>query len=213
MNITRNFAAIYATLIAGMAALPSSLRNLRKAQQHCSPCSVARVVHRRYPFYYAINADVSPLDLTGYTDCLNEGVPFIRMSAENLRNAFNDWPVDHVTFRTRGIVLVVGAATLPSPTPAFIVKRIKRIGYSIITVGDAQRIIDWFESKTESNAAEYVGIGELLVPICKEVVATRAAIMIAYTPAFPKPFKFCKLSLNGIMRARPLTIKSGEQGA
>ena len=213
MNIIRKSAAIYAALMAAIAAIPKSIQNVREARQNRSPTSVARAINQRYPFYYAIDPDWSSFDLTAYPEHLKDGLPFVRVSLEELRAArvnpgelrwaFEGEERDPIAFKLGGLIPVRGAGALPLPSPADTIHTIKNKGFGILDMNDAQRIIEWFERKTEENEADYVGIGEILLPFCKGVVAARTAIMVAYTPAFPKPFKLWKLSLKGIMPTLP----------
>jgi hypothetical protein len=129
------------------------------------------------------------------------------VGTEVLKSAFEERLFDPLGFEEGRLMPVRGAGVLPLPTPAATIQTIEDKGCGILDMNDAQRIIEWFECRTEENAADYAGIGEILLPFCKGVVATRTAIMVAYTPSFPRRFKLWKLNLNGVMPTLPLPEK------
>ncbi|KAH2823337.1 hypothetical protein KXV85_001692, partial [Aspergillus fumigatus] len=116
-----------------------------------------------------------------------------------------------------GATLVVNAE-LPVVTPPDVIHSIAAHGWHILTVDDARRMIegrdiaasehgyltpgnDWLTT-TEKNA-DALQIAESLFPFCEQVVATRTAMMVIYTPGLPKPLRLWRLSLKGIMPSLP----------
>ena len=53
------------------------------------------------------------------------------------------------------------------------------------------------------NAADRIGIAESLFPFCEQVIATRAGIIVVYTPGLPKPLRLWRLSLRWVMPPLP----------
>ena len=198
-----------------------AIRNVRQARHHRSSTSVARQMLDRYPHCYLINlgyAGFPGINLAEYRALSTDGgMPLVRVSARDLAT-FEPCPFAPVTFAAHGVILLAGNRKPPSSHALVVIKAIEETGWHILTIDDACRILEGCDvSKSASvclttrgtwitmveNVANRLGIAESLFPICEQVVATRTAVMVVYTPGLPKPMKLWRMSLKGIMPPLP----------
>lgn len=219
--------AIVQTRLAGIVAsireMPwlRAIRNVRQAWRHRSSTSVARVMLQRYPHCYLVNADFKGfpgIRFAEYRTCLTDDVPLVRVRKKDGTELMVGRVADQDSFENLGATLVVGHGMLRLPPATAIIGDIRAKGWHILTVDDARRILDgrdmaraasaclstrntWL-TVTE-NVADRIGIAESLFPFCEQVIASRAAIIVLYTPGLPKPLRLWRLSLRWIMPPLP----------
>jgi hypothetical protein len=200
------------------------IRNLIAGWRHRSSTSVAAEMLRRYPHCYLVNGDFGSfprVGLTEYRTLPADDVPLVRVSANDLNRLVEGRKAYISSFLQDGATLVAGDGELPFPTARSVILGIAEQGWHILTVDDARHILEdrdvatskdgylttrngWL-TETEKDA-DAKGIAESLFPFCEQVVATRAAIIVIYTPALPKPLKLWRLSLKWIMPSLPPVV-------
>lgn len=202
-------------------ALVQAIRNVTRGLGHWNATKVAAAMLARYPHCYLVNADFMGfpgIALAEYRTCATDDVPLVRVSereAAELMAGRNAYPID---FQRYGATLVAGDGVLPLPAAMDIIGAIETNGWHILTVDDARRILlgrdmahavnaclstrnTWLTMV--ENGADRIGIAEGLFPFCEQVIATRAAIIVVYTPGLPRPLRLWRLSLKWIMPPLP----------
>lgn len=219
MTILRHLTALLGTAQMRLTGVANSIqaapwaraiRNVRQARHHRSSTSVARQMLDRYPYCYLINLGYTGfpgINLAEYRARFTDGMPFVRVSARDLAT-FEPCPFAPVIFAAHGAILVAGNRKPPSSHALTVIKAIEEIGWRILTIDDARRILEGCDVSKSSvcltprgawitmveNVADRLGIAESLFPICELVVATRTAVMVVYTPGLPKPMKLWRMS-------------------
>lgn len=201
--------------------LVQAIRNLTRGLRHWDGAKVAAAMLARYPHCYLVKADFMGfpgIALAEYRTCTIDDVPLVRVSEREgaeLMVGRQAYPID---FQEHGASLVAGDGVLPLPAAMEIIGAIEADGWHILTVDDARRILQgrdmahavnaclstrnaWLTMV--ENAADRIGIAESLFPFCEQVIATRAAIIVVYTPGLPRPLRLWRLSLKWIMPPLP----------
>ncbi|MDB5616727.1 hypothetical protein [Tardiphaga sp.] len=205
----------------GRYALPTAIRNVRNGIRHCCPRAIADTIVARYPHCYMLNAsyrDFPRLNFVEYRSLAPNGnVPLVRVN-EPVLMALAPHRVDSLpSFREKGATLVRGDGLLPLPSGAAVIAAIQSCGWRILTVDDAQRVLNERSNirpeggylgrrQWISNVEDIAGrmkVTKSLFAICEDVVATRQAVMVIYTPGLPKPFRLWQVSLKATMPALP----------
>ena len=212
-----------ASIAASIKGTPWALavRNVLRAWGHRSSISVARAMLRRYPCCYFVNADFPSLpriELAEYRTCPFDDVPLIRAATKDVGRLIEGRQAYMSTFLERGATRVAGNSKVRVPTATKVIYSIKRKGCHVLTVDDARCVLDGRDFAMSecgylapSNAwltdaeaaADAIQIAESLFPFCEQVIATRAAIMVVYTPGLPRPLRLWRLSLWWIMPSLP----------
>lgn len=200
------------------------IRNLIAGWRHRSSTSVAAEMLRRYPHCYLVNADFGTfprIELTEYRTLPADDVPLVRVSKKDLNRLIEGRRAYISSFLQAGATLVAGDGELPFPTARFVILDIAKQGWHILTVDDARHVLEDRDVATSKDgylttrngwltetekAADAIGIAESLFPFCEQVVATKAAIIVIYTPGLPKPLKLWRLSLKWIMPSLPPVV-------
>jgi hypothetical protein len=198
--------------------------NLIAGWRHCSSASVAAEMLRRYPHCYLVNGDFwsfPRVDLPEYRTLLTDDVPLVRVSRSEFDRLIKGRKAYLPPFQEAGATLVAGDGKQPFTTATTIILAIAKNGWHILTVDDARRVLDGRNIATSKGGylttrngwltdaekdADAVGIAESLLPYCEQVVATRAAIIVIYTPGLPRPMKLWRLSLRWIMPPLPPVV-------
>lgn len=201
--------------------LVQAIRNLSRALRNWNASKVAAAMLARYPHCYLVNADFMGfpgIALAEYRTCAIDDVPLVRVSEREgveLMAGRQAYPID---FQEFGASLATGDGVLPLPAATDIIGAIETDGWHILTVDDARRILHgrdmahavnaclstrnaWLTMV--ENAADRIGIAESLFPFCEQVIATRAGIIVVYTPGLPKPLRLWRLSLWWVMPPLP----------
>lgn len=222
-NLIRTIAqARLAEIAASIKETPwaQAIRNVWRARRHRSSRSVAAAMLQRYSCCYFVNADfwsLPRIELAEYRTCSIDDVPLIRVGEKDIVQLIKGRRAYITTFREHGATLVVNAE-VPVVTPPDVIHSIAVHGWHILTVDDARRMIEgrdiaasehgylspgnYWLTTTEKDA-DALQIAESLFPFCEQVVATRTAMMVIYTPGLPKPLRLWRLSLKGIMPSLP----------
>jgi hypothetical protein len=203
-----------------------AIRNVGRGWRHRSSTLVAAVMLQRYPHVYLVNEDFGSfprIELVEYRTLSTDDAPLVRVGEEYGKELIR--AEDRVPpFLEAGATLVAGIAgdaEPPFPTASAVIRAIAVNGWHILTVDDARRVLEGRDI-VSSNAgyltlrngwltvvekdADAIGIAESLFPFCEQVVATRAAIMVIYTPGLPRPLKLWRLSLRWIMPPLPPVV-------
>jgi hypothetical protein len=200
------------------------MRNLLAGRRHRSPAFVAAAMLQRYPHVYLVNADFMSfpcIELAEYRTLSTDDVPLVRVGEEEGTQLMAGRQARMIPFLESGATLVAGVARdaeLPFATASAVIQAIAVNGWHILTVDDARRVLGGRDITTSNDGyltrrngwltevekdADARGIAESLFPFCEQVVATRAAIMVIYTPGLPMPLKLWRLSLKWIMPPLP----------
>lgn len=206
----------------GEWSLPTAIRNVRNGLRHRHPGAIADTIVARYPHCYMLNVsfrDFPRIDFAEYRSLSPNGnVPLVRIHEEVLMTLAPSRVVSLPSFRKVGATLVRGEGVLPLPSGAAVVAAIHSCGWRILTVDDAQRIViersnirpqggylsngQCWISDVEDIAAR-MKVTEKLFTMCEQVLATRVAVMVIYTPGLPKPFRLWQVSLKATMPPLP----------
>lgn len=199
----------------------AAIRNVREARRHRTSASTARMMLQRYPACYLVNADFRThprIELAEYRTCQVDHVPLIRVSRAEVDELIEGRQAYMTTLEEHGATLVEGDGEMPFATGADIVRSIANIGWHVLTVDDAHRVLDgrdiarsqygylatyngWLSDVDRD--ADAIGIAESLFPFCERVIASRAAAIVVYTPGLPKPLRLWRMSLRWIMPPLP----------
>lgn len=199
-----------------------AVSNVRSAWRHRSGASAARVMLQRYSHCYLVNADFMGfpgIELAEYRTCPTDDVPLVRVGVRDVvRLTRGGQEPSVIRFMEFGATLVVGDGAQPFPTATAIIESVEAEGWHILTVDDARRILEGRDMARAGaaclstrntwltmveNAADRIGIAESLFPFCEQVLASRAAIIVVYTPGLPRPLRLWRLSMNWIMPPLP----------
>ncbi|MBR0818893.1 hypothetical protein [Bradyrhizobium liaoningense] len=198
-----------------------AIRNVRQAWRHRSSTAVARAMLQRYPHCYLVNADFMGfpgIELAEYRTCSTDDVPLVRVSQADGAELMTDRAARPIRFLDLGATLIPGDGESPFPPATAIIEAIEAEGWHILTVDDARRIVEGRDMARSvgaclstrntwltmvENAADRIGIADSLFPFCEQVIATRAAIIVVYTPGLPRPLRLWRLSMNWIMPPLP----------
>lgn len=201
--------------------LVQAIRNLTRGLRHRNATKVAAAMLARYPHCYLVKADYMgfpAIELAEYRTCSTDDVPLLRVSESDAADLVVGDEAFWVRFQSLGAALVANHSLLRAPAATAIIESIEAEGWHILTVGDARRILEGREVARSvgaclsprntwltmvENAADRIGIAESLFPFCEQVIATRAAIIVIYTPGLPKPLKLWRLNLKWIMPPLP----------
>lgn len=205
----------------GNKPLVQAVRNLRRGLRHRNSAKVAAAILARYPHCYLVKADFMGfpgIELAEYRTCLIDDVPLVRVSAQESAELMAGRGARPIEFWQRGVTLVAGDGVLPLPGATQIIGAVEANGWHILTVDDARRILQGRDMAHSfgaclstrntwltmvENAADRIGIAESLFPFCEQVIASRAAIIVIYTPGLPRPLRLWRLSLKWIMPPLP----------
>lgn len=205
----------------GNKPLVQAVRNLRRALRHRNTAKAAAAILARYPHCYLINADFMGfpgIELAEYRTCSTDDVPLVRVSEQEGAELMAGRGALAIEFRKRGVTLVAGDGMLSLPAATDIIGAIEANGWRILTVDDARRILKGRDMAHSvgaclstrntwltivENAADRIGIAESLFPFCEQVIASRVAITVIYTPELPRPLRLWRLSLKWIMPPLP----------
>ena len=224
-NLIRTIAqARLAEIAASVQDRPwgQAIRNVRRAWHHwSSSASVARGMLERYPACYLVNQDFYSyprLNLLEYRTLATDHAPLIRVSGKEFAELIEGRMADIIAFDQFGATLVESDGALPPQTSRDIILSIAHHGWRVLTVDDAHCLLesrDLAEANrgylTAQNGwlpevdrdADGIGIAESLFPFCEQVVESRAAIIVVYTPGLPRPLRLWRLSLRWIMPPLP----------
>lgn len=198
-----------------------AIRNVRRAWRHRSSTAVARAMLHRYPHCYLVNADFMGfpgIGLAEYRTCSTDDLPLVRVCEQDARELMEGCEARIITFLRVGATLVAGDGELPLPAATAIIGDIEAQGWRILTVDDARRILEGRDMARAvaaclstrntwltmvENVADRIGIAESLFPFCEQVIASRAAIIVVYTPGLPRPLRLWRLSMKWIMPPLP----------
>lgn len=201
--------------------LVQAIRNLTRGFRHWDGPKVAAAMLARYPHCYLVKADYMGfpgIELAEYRTCSTDDVPLVRVSQSDAAELVVGDEAFWLRFQNLGAALVANGGLLQAPAATAIIESIKAEGWHILTVDDARRILNGRDMARSvgaclstrntwltmvENAADRIGIAESLFPFCEQVVATRAAIIVIYTPGLPKPLKLWRLNLKWIMPPLP----------
>ena len=201
--------------------LVQAVHNLRRGLRHRNANSVAAAMLARYPHCYLVNADFMGfpgIELSEYRTCSTDDVPLVRVSQRDAAKLMARRGAQPIQFLELGATLVTGDGMLPPPAATAIIDGIEANGWHILTVDDARRILQGRDMAYSvgaclstrntwltmvENAADRIGIAESLFPFCEQVIASRAAIIVIYTPGLPRPLRLWRLSLKWIMPPLP----------
>ena len=199
-----------------------ALHNWKAGSLQCTPVAVAAEIINGYPCCYLMNAAFSGvqfIDFSEYRRLSPEGdVPLVQVYPGDFEALKGDERGDRLRFLAFGATPIRGDGALPLPPATNIVLTIVKEGWWIMTVDDAKRILaardpsdasaggltkngTWLS--TVEIVADKYGLVESLFPICEEVVASRTAAMVIFTPGLPRPFRLWRKSLKGIMPPLP----------
>lgn len=205
----------------GNKPLVQAVRNLRRGLRHRNSAKVAAAILARYPHCYLVKADFMGfpgIELAEYRTCLTDDVPLVRVSGSDAAELVAGQEAFWDRFRNLGAALVANDEVLEAPAATAIIGSIEAEGWRILTVDDARRILEGRDMAHSvgaclstrntwltmvENAADRIGIAESLFPICEQVIASRAAIVVIYTPGLPRPLRLWRLSLRWIMPPLP----------
>jgi len=175
----------------------------------------------RYPHCYLVNADYSSLpriELAEYRTCQVDNVPLIRVSEKAMRGLIKGRRAYMTTFLEHGVTLVEGDGEMPFATGRDVILSIVNNGWHILTVDDARHILDGRDIANSAGGylttrggwlsdverdADAIGIAGSLFPFCEQVIASRAAVIVIYTPGLPRPLRLWRLSPTWIMPPLP----------
>jgi hypothetical protein len=198
-----------------------AVRNVRRAWCSCSSTSVARAMLRRYPHCYLVNADFASyprVNLLEYRTLPTDHVPLVRVTRTGFVELIRRRRADILEFEEFGATLVEGDGALRPPTSRDIILSIAHHGWRVLTVDDARCILEardiaeadggYLTAKNRwlpevDRDADGIGIAESLFPFCEQVIETRSAIIVVYTPGLPRPLRLWRLSLKWIMPSLP----------
>jgi len=212
--------------VAAVSRLPwvLAIRNALRGWHHRSATSVAAAMLKRYPHCYVVNEDFLSfprIDLPEYRTLPTDDVPLVRVSRKDVNRLIKSRAARMPPFLETGATLVAGDGELPFPTASAIIRAIAADGWHILTVDDARRVLEGRDIATSDGGylttrnvwltvaekdADAVGITESLFPFCEQVVATKAAVIVIYTPGLPKPLRLWRLSLKWIMPPLPPSV-------
>ncbi|KQT25081.1 hypothetical protein ASG57_21590 [Bradyrhizobium sp. Leaf396] len=175
----------------------------------------------RYPHCYLVKADYPSLpriELAEYRTCRFDDVPLIRVSERAAGGLIGGRQAYMTTFLEHGATLVEGDGEMPFATGRDVIRSLVNNGWHFLTVDDARHVLDGREIANTVGAylttngdwlsdvekdADAIGIAGSLFPFCEQVIASRAAILVIYTPGLPRPLRLWRLSLKWIMPPLP----------
>ena len=205
----------------GKRPLVQAVRNLRQGLCHRNAIEVAAAMLARYPHCYLVKADYPSLpriELVEYRTCRFDDVPLIRVSERAARGLIGGRQAYMTTFLEHGATLVEGDGEMPFATGRDVIRSLVNNGWHFLTVDDARHVLDGREIANTVGAylttngdwlsdvekdADAIGIAGSLFPFCEQVIASRAAILVIYTPGLPRPLRLWRLSLKWIMPPLP----------
>jgi hypothetical protein len=176
---------------------------------------------QRYPHCYLVNGDFMGfpgIELGEYRTCVIDDVPLVRVSEGQAIELVGRREAVLDRFRRFGAVLLANNQMPDAPAATAIIDNIEAEGWRILTVDDARRILDGRDMVRAGaaclstrntwltmveNGADRIGIAESLFPFCEQVIASRAAIIVVYTPGLPRQLRLWRLSLRWIMPPLP----------
>lgn len=200
----------------GRRPLIASVRNVRNGIRYCQPEAVASALLARYQNCYLLHADHGTyprVEIAEYLALAAHGsVPLVRVK-QNAVGRLTQGRENGVVDRIGGVTIALGLKPCPSPTGRNIIADIVTSGQRVLTVDDAQCILDerantrcgywtkrgWISDVEE--VADRTNIAGSLLSICEQVVSARVAVMVIYTPFLWGYFRLWRRSLRTTMPA------------